>query len=1019
MQLFTIGLWELNMDGTQKKDKNGLGIGTYTNDDIMAFSKVWTGYGRQRLRANIAIDGNVDTKPNLIDPMSLNALNRDRFPKTTMGGGHLGDYYPLCSHLPKRHFLRKGSRYRYHGAVSMFGKLHDNFTHFTPDPQKSGLYKQLCARDARTKKCTFRAVVTLVDAVKCNGEVECDADNLRAVKIVDGAFHGFYTYVEPACTRLTFFNDGKVARSYWHIMCADPRIADTIGTACCSAPPVDVCKAQEHYESHHEPNHGDVCRSAPTGSWTCPKGCKKLTWRDAIKGSPHIWEKPFCVTPDSTSEGDMKVCHLDYRAVVDNNKQCKYVAEPLKFATAQARCAKVVKGGVVCPKYYTKTDKDGNADKFRQTCAGIQSDWQDEPCRLQVQVLPSGEVMVVDGKNGLSRLRVNSGNTFRVEWGSTPANASNPFPVPSGKCAEGCYHIAARGGSCVCDAVVSDVAVFPDATKTAPSATDLRAKLLIGAHPPTDFSSSDGYTMCTTKPCLAHDEVRVYTQGTDKSPTALGTSAIFELTQTPHNPQPTRRSPGRYLLNRASTVHIGHHNQYVHFDPEDEKDEKSDYTAAVSSTDECSSSKMTIIPTLRECKLACKLMGQKDEDWEDGYWSTAAGCLIIDPNEAAPTLSRHLKKNNAYCKWNKHKGHTGNPAPEARALCRSKDAVPAIRFSINACKDRDLGAIKDPAECEQAARFIAAETGNTVGRGGIISIGDWGHLPAGCTLFTDSGKVKQKGDFSPHWNTRTYGHLVDHGQDHFFSPVCHHADNGQNKDRKTGFTFRNPPGFMPNLGNSESLPGDDRSKLNPYGDDDHLESFAEFEKDALIDHLLEHDNTPPFVAYRIIQRLVTSNPSPRYVKAVATAFATGSYAGKKYSGKYGDMGALVAGVLLDPEARSSLLQTDPSFGSLREPIIKVLHLLRTLEFKPRNNMDTVLDGMEKKIGQMAHLSPGVFNFYLPEFMPSGVLEDAGLVAPEMQISTAPFVIGFLNGMASLIDYGQSSSLSHPHPPRPF
>ena len=327
MQLFTIGLWELNMDGTQKKDENGMRIGTYTNDDIMAFSKVWTGYERQRFRANIMTEHNRENSPNAIDPMALNAEHRDRFPKTKLGGGHLGDHYPLCSHLPKRHFLRKGAKYRYHGQVSMLGELHDNFTHFTPDPQKSSLYKQLCARGSRTKKCTFRAVVTLPETVKCHGDTECDADNLRAVKIVDGSFHGFYTYVEPACTRLMFFNEGKVARSQWQVMCADPHLADTQGTACCSTPPADVCKAQEHYENRKtQPTHGDVCRHSPTGAWTCPKGCKKMTWRDSTKGAPHSWEFPFCVTPDSTSEENMKTCHLDWRAPVDDNKQCKYVA---------------------------------------------------------------------------------------------------------------------------------------------------------------------------------------------------------------------------------------------------------------------------------------------------------------------------------------------------------------------------------------------------------------------------------------------------------------------------------------------------------------------------------------------------------------------------------------------------------------------------------------------------------------------------------------------------------------------
>ena len=67
------------------------------------------------------------------------------------------------------------------------------------------------------------------------------------------------------------------------------------------------------------------------------------------------------------------------------------------------------------------------------------------------------------------------------------------------------------------------------------------------------------------------------------------------------------------------------------------------------------------------------------------------------------------------------------------------------------------------------------------------------------------------------------------------------------------------------------------------------------------------------------------------------------------------------------------LQTDPTFGSLREPIIKVLHLLRSLSYKPSKGMGTALASMDVKVGQMAYRSPGVFNFYLPEFVPAGVM----------------------------------------------
>ena len=44
MQLFTIGLWKLNPDGTRMKDTAGQDIPTYSNEHIMNFARVFTGF---------------------------------------------------------------------------------------------------------------------------------------------------------------------------------------------------------------------------------------------------------------------------------------------------------------------------------------------------------------------------------------------------------------------------------------------------------------------------------------------------------------------------------------------------------------------------------------------------------------------------------------------------------------------------------------------------------------------------------------------------------------------------------------------------------------------------------------------------------------------------------------------------------------------------------------------------------------------------------------------------------------
>ena len=96
-----------------------------------------------------------------------------------------------------------------------------------------------------------------------------------------------------------------------------------------------------------------------------------------------------------------------------------------------------------------------------------------------------------------------------------------------------------------------------------------------------------------------------------------------------------------------------------------------------------------------------------------------------------------------------------------------------------------------------------------------------------------------------------------------------------------------------------------------------------YETEGLLHHLMWHQNMAPFIAYRLIQRMVTSNPSPRYTKAVADAFHTGSYDGVVYSGARGDLAAAVHAILLDREARSVTLDLDPSHGQLREPLMRV------------------------------------------------------------------------------------------------
>jgi uncharacterized protein (DUF1800 family) len=86
MQLFTIGLWKLNQDGTFVLDANGDPIPTYSNDDITEFAKVFTGLRRQGNRLNIESSGNY------VDPVRVQVSWHDFDAKTRLDGSTLGPF---------------------------------------------------------------------------------------------------------------------------------------------------------------------------------------------------------------------------------------------------------------------------------------------------------------------------------------------------------------------------------------------------------------------------------------------------------------------------------------------------------------------------------------------------------------------------------------------------------------------------------------------------------------------------------------------------------------------------------------------------------------------------------------------------------------------------------------------------------------------------------------------------------------------------------------------------------------
>jgi uncharacterized protein (DUF1800 family) len=165
-----------------------------------------------------------------------------------------------------------------------------------------------------------------------------------------------------------------------------------------------------------------------------------------------------------------------------------------------------------------------------------------------------------------------------------------------------------------------------------------------------------------------------------------------------------------------------------------------------------------------------------------------------------------------------------------------------------------------------------------------------------------------------------------------------------------------------------------------------------------LDTLFNHPNVGPFIGKQLIQRLVTSNPSPAYVARVTAAFNDNGV------GKRGDMKAVWKAILLDAEARTA--STAATAGKVREPVVRLANFMRAFNAKSVSGRFEGIgntDDPATRLNQTPMFAPTVFNFYRPGYVPSSKpIADAGLVAPEFQIVHDVSVAGYMNYMRGLV-----------------
>lgn len=195
---------------------------------------------------------------------------------------------------------------------------------------------------------------------------------------------------------------------------------------------------------------------------------------------------------------------------------------------------------------------------------------------------------------------------------------------------------------------------------------------------------------------------------------------------------------------------------------------------------------------------------------------------------------------------------------------------------------------------------------------------------------------------------------------------------------------------------------------------------------AALDIIYAHPNVGPFISRQLIQRLVTSNPSRGYVYRVAQKFENNG------SGIRGNLKAVIKAILLDPEARDLTLVNQIGYGKQKEPIVRYLQLIRALDGKsalplsalgsfgyPAGQLDNFPAGTtlyrypntDDQLAQTPQNAPTVFNWFLPGFNPGGSLAAAGLVAPELQLSTETTVIRTANYANTLIQNNNGQTVN--------
>ncbi len=199
------------------------------------------------------------------------------------------------------------------------------------------------------------------------------------------------------------------------------------------------------------------------------------------------------------------------------------------------------------------------------------------------------------------------------------------------------------------------------------------------------------------------------------------------------------------------------------------------------------------------------------------------------------------------------------------------------------------------------------------------------------------------------------------------------ADVAQLSLALTGWVYAQPPGGQVyEWHGAPMLPVQSRHDLNsktvlgvtiPAG------QSVEEDLESVLDILMSHPNTAPFIATRLIRSLVLSNPTGDYIQRVAEVF----------SATDGDLQATLTAILTDSEARNDMPSVNS--GRLKDPILHTCGFLRALNGHFNNPNQIVY--LYSYMAQSPLNAPSVFSWFSPLYR----VPKSPLFGPEFQIYT--------------------------------